>query len=420
MTGAADRRAAARPAAALRPAVGRRRRSVRRHLQVGRRHRRAPGAHGDASRPVYLVNRRGGRAARPPARTRRCSRSPRDARAGHPRDAGGRVRRRSSTRRWRSARRRSSRSSPASARRARTARARERAAARASACRGRRAARPELHGARRSRQRASQAVAYLDIPPGDVGVRVAERRHGRGVRRPRRAPGAAGSRATSRSATRRTWTSRRSSTAFADHAPTRVVAVYAGGRSATAAAAPPPRRAVVAAGRPVVLLAPGRSAAGARAARSHTGVAGSRSDGGVDAVCARRRRPPRRDAARAVRADDGAARRRRGRADAAWRSISDGGGPGGVAADALDGRRASPCPAFGAALAAAVCARRCPGAPAPTPSISPWARSSPTRSRARCPLVAGADEVDAVVRGRASWATGRRAFPSSTSSWRPR
>ncbi|HSL96446.1 MAG TPA: acetate--CoA ligase family protein, partial [Thermoleophilia bacterium] len=119
-------------------------------------------------------------------------------------------------------------------------------------------------------------------------------------------------------------------TALVDHAPTRVVAVYGedlGDGRAFARAA----RDLVASGRPVVLLSPGRSAASARVARSHTGSLAP--DAAVlDAAC---------HAAGVVRVAtvgelfDAAVcllpgRRARGRRLAV---VSDGGGHGGLAAD---------------------------------------------------------------------------------------
>ncbi|MEE4276274.1 MAG: CoA-binding protein, partial [Thermoleophilia bacterium] len=117
---------------------------------------------------------------------------------------------------------------------------------------------------------------------------------------------------------------------FVDHEPTRVVAVYAedlGDGRAFARAA----RDLVASDRPVVLLSPGRSAASARVARSHTGSLAP--DAAVlDAACL---------AAGVVRVTtigelfDAAVcllpgRRMRGRRLAV---VSDGGGHGGLAAD---------------------------------------------------------------------------------------
>ena len=118
--------------------------------------------------------------------------------------------------------------------------------------------------------------------------------------------------------------------ALVDHTPTRVVAVYGedvGDGRAFARAA----RDLVASGRPVVLLSPGRSAAGARAARSHTGSLAP--DAAVlDAAC--------REAGVVRVATVGElfdaavcllpGRRARGRRLAV---VSDGGGHGGLAAD---------------------------------------------------------------------------------------
>jgi len=117
-----------------------------------------------------------------------------------------------------------------------------------------------------------------------------------------------------------------------DHAETRLVAVYAedlrDGRRLAAAAA-----ACVAAGKPVLLLAPGRSEAGSRAARSHTGSL-TTDAAVVDAVCravgAERVETPDEIVETAVGLLSG--RRPRGRAVAI---TSDGGGHGAIAADVV-------------------------------------------------------------------------------------
>ena len=117
-----------------------------------------------------------------------------------------------------------------------------------------------------------------------------------------------------------------------DHAETRLVAVYAedlhDGRRLAAAAA-----ACVAAGKPVLLLAPGRSAASSRAARSHTGSLTTDAFV-VDAVCravgAERVETPEDLVETAVGLLSG--RRPRGRAVAI---TSDGGGHGAIAADVV-------------------------------------------------------------------------------------
>ena len=119
---------------------------------------------------------------------------------------------------------------------------------------------------------------------------------------------------------------------FSAHADTRVVALYAedfsDGLGLVSAAA-----SVVAAGKPVVMLAPGRSAASVRAARSHTGSLASDA-AGVDAACRAggimRVDTPRELFEITVALQDHL--RLRGRRVAV---ASDGGGPGGIAADAL-------------------------------------------------------------------------------------
>lgn len=127
-----------------------------------------------------------------------------------------------------------------------------------------------------------QGVAYLDIPAGHIGF-ISQ-------------SGAMGEELTMRAAAAGVGFSRYVSLgnqadvtiadvlrSFRAHEDTHVVAVYAeelkGGRELARAAAE-----VVADGTPVVLLAPGRSAAGARAAQSHTGALVSDA-AALDAVC---------------------------------------------------------------------------------------------------------------------------------------
>jgi len=174
-----------------------------------------------------------------------------------------------------------------------------------------------------------QAVALLDIPPGSiafvsqsggVGDEVVARAldHGQGF-------------------TRFVTLGNQADVGIADvlwslvdHEPTRLVALYAedlrDGRRLAAAAA-----ACTRAGKPVIMLAPGRTEASSRAARSHTGALTSDASV-VDAVCA---------AVGAVRVDTPdelvelavgmlAGRRPRG---AALAITSDGGGHSAIAAD---------------------------------------------------------------------------------------
>lgn len=179
---------------------------------------------------------------------------------------------------------------------------------------------------------------------------------------------------------------------FAGHEATRVVAMYAedfgdGRRLADAAAA------VAAAGTPVVLLAPGRSAAGARAARSHTGSLASGS-AAVEAACR---------AAGALRVDSprelfevtvalqGGVRRRGSRVAV----VSDGGGPGGVAADALEEAGLSVpelAPATVARLREAL-----PGSAGGNPLDFALGTIEPDAFARALGVVASASEVDAVL-----------------------
>ena len=127
-----------------------------------------------------------------------------------------------------------------------------------------------------------QAVAYLDVPPGAIGFISQSGAMGEEIVVRARAWGCGFSRYVTLGNQADVGIAEVLA-GFADHEATRVVAVYAeelrDGRPFAAAAAR-----VVAAGKPVVLLAPGRSAAGARAARSHTGsLAPDRWS--LDAVC---------------------------------------------------------------------------------------------------------------------------------------
>lgn len=121
--------------------------------------------------------------------------------------------------------------------------------------------------------------------------------------------------------------------ACVDHHPTRAVAIYAedvvDGRGFVTAA-----RALAAAGKPVVLLSPGRSAAAARTAVSHTGSMTSPGQV-VDAACVAGgiRRADHPTAIANLLEGLLAGRRMAGRRVAV---LTDGGGHGAVAADALD------------------------------------------------------------------------------------
>lgn len=178
---------------------------------------------------------------------------------------------------------------------------------------------------------------------------------------------------------------------LADHAPTRVVAVYAedlgDGRAFAAAAA-----AVVSSGRPVVLLAPGRSAAGARAARSHTGSLAPAA-AAVDALCAaagvHRAETPRElfELAMALRTPARTAGRR-------VAVVSDGGGPGGVAADALAAAGLT-VPEFAGETIAAL-GEALPGSAGTNPVDFALGTIEPDAYARVVPVVAAADGVDAV------------------------
>ena len=125
------------------------------------------------------------------------------------------------------------------------------------------------------------------------------------------------------------------------------------------------RRAVVAAGRPVVLLAPGRSAAGARAARSHTGSLASE-------LGRRRRGVPRAAASCAsTRPASCSSSRWRCRATsaceaAAWRSSATAAGPG-ASPPTRSYDAGFSVPEFDAAASRHGCAKRCRAAPASNP-----------------------------------------------------
>lgn len=201
-----------------------------------------------------------------------------------------------------------------------------------------------------------QAVAYLDVPAGGLafvsqsgglGEELVVRAHGHAVGFSRYVTLGNQADLTMTEVLR----------SLVDHEPTRVVAVYGedvGDGRAFARAA----RDLVASGRPVVLLSPGRTAASVRAARSHTGSLAP--DAAVlDAAC---------DAAGVVRVAtvgqlfDAAVcllpgRRARGRRLAV---VSDGGGHGGLAADAaaavgLDVSPLSPGAVDGVRAALATC-----------------------------------------------------------------
>ena len=179
---------------------------------------------------------------------------------------------------------------------------------------------------------------------------------------------------------------------LAGHAATAVVALYleeiGDGRRLAAAAAD-----VAAAGAPVVLLAPGRSAAGARAALSHTGSLAP-DTAVVDAVCLAggivRAETPRELFELAVALRGRA--RSRGRRVAV---VSDGGGPGGVAADVLAAAGLS-VPAFGPELSARL-REELPGSSGGNPLDLALGTIDPDGFSRAVPLALQDDGVDAVL-----------------------
>ncbi len=236
-----------------------------------------------------------------------------------------------------------------------------------------------------------QAVAYLDVPPGGIGLVSQSGAMGEEFVARARAWGCGFSRYVTLGNQADVGIAEILE-AFVDHEPTRVVALYAEGlrdgrRVAEAAAR------VVAAGRPVVLLAPGRSAAGARAARSHTGSLAS-STAVLDAVCRAtgilRVDSPRELFEATVALLD--APRPRGDRVAV---ITEGGGHGGIAADALEaaGLRV---PAFGSALAGRL-REALPGSAGTNPLDFALGTTEPDAYARALPVIAAADEFDAVL-----------------------
>ncbi len=129
---------------------------------------------------------------------------------------------------------------------------------------------------------AFQGVAYLDIPAGQVGFISQSGAMGEEFTMRARAAGIGFSRYVTLG-NQADVTIAQVLWSYRDHEPTKVVVVYVeelkDGRDFARAAAD-----VVAAGKPVLLLAPGRSEASARAARSHTGSLAPDS-AVLDAVC---------------------------------------------------------------------------------------------------------------------------------------
>jgi acyl-CoA synthetase (NDP forming) len=235
-----------------------------------------------------------------------------------------------------------------------------------------------------------QAVAYLDVPRGEIGFISQSGAMGEEFVARARAWGCGFSRYVTLGNQVDVGIAEVLE-GFVDHDSTRAVALYAEGLREGRVLAEVAAR-VVAAGRPVVLLAPGRSSAGVRAARSHTGSLAT-SAAVLDAVC-RATGVLRVDTPRElfeVTAGLLGAPRPRGRRVAV---ITEGGGHGGIAADALEaaGLRV---PAFGAALAGRL-REALPESAGANPLDFALGTTEPDAYARTVPVVAGADEVDAV------------------------
>ena len=236
-----------------------------------------------------------------------------------------------------------------------------------------------------------EAVAYLDIPSGDVAFVSQSGAMGEEYVMRARAWGCGFSRYVTLG-NQADLTATDVLAGLADHELTRVVAVYAedlgDGRAFAQAAA-----AVVSSGRPVVLLAPGRSVAGARSARSHTGSLAPEPLA-VDALCraagVHRAETPRELFELAVGLRAG--KRPRGRGVAV---ISDGGGPGGIAADVLSVAGFS-VPRLDAPTTAAL-ADALPGSAGANPVDFGLGTIDPEAYARVVPIVASSAGVDAVL-----------------------
>jgi len=234
------------------------------------------------------------------------------------------------------------------------------------------------------------AVAYLDIPAGDVGLVSQSGAMGEELVTRARDWGCGFSRYVTLG-NQADVTAADVLAGFAGDERTRVVALYVedfvDGRELAAAAAR-----VTASGRQVVLLAPGRSAAGARAARSHTGALVS-SSAAVDALCRAggvvRAATPRElfELAMALRGRPLRARR--------VAVVSDGGGPGGIAADALQ-EAGFDVPALSEAAVEAIC-EAVPGCIGTNPVDFALATIEPDNFARAVPALCDAGEVDAVL-----------------------
>jgi acyl-CoA synthetase (NDP forming) len=236
-----------------------------------------------------------------------------------------------------------------------------------------------------------QAVAYLDVPPGDIGFVSQSGAMGEEIVSRARAYGCGFSRYITLGNQADVGIAEVMRT-FAGDGRTRAVALYAEGfqegRDAARAVA-----AVVASGVPVVLLAPGRSAAGVRAARSHTGSLAP-APVVLDAVCR---------ATGALRADTprelfeltlalSCAPPARGRRIAV---VTEGGGHGGVAADALAAAGLE-VPRFGDASLARV-REALPASSGANPIDFAVGTTEPDAYARVLPVVASSDETDAVL-----------------------
>jgi acyl-CoA synthetase (NDP forming) len=236
-----------------------------------------------------------------------------------------------------------------------------------------------------------QAVAYLDVPAGHIGLVSQSGAMGEEFVARSLAYGCGFSRYVTLGnqadvgIAEVLWT-------MVDHRETSVVAVYAEdmreGRELARAAA-----AVVAAGKPVVLLAPGRSGASARAALSHTGSLAPDA-AAVDAVCR---------ATGMVRAATPreffeltvgflASYRPRGRRVAI---VTDAGGVGGVAADAAH-EAGLEVPTLSDELVTRV-AETLPGSAGRNPIDFALGTIDPDAYERIVPAIAESDEVDAVL-----------------------
>jgi acyl-CoA synthetase (NDP forming) len=235
-----------------------------------------------------------------------------------------------------------------------------------------------------------EAVAYLDVPAGDVAFVSQSGAMGEEFVMRAREWGCGFSRYVTLG-NQADVNAAEILSGLAGHEATRVVVLYVEdfgeGRAFARAAA-----SVVSSGRPVVLLTPGLTAAGARAARSHTGALAPAS-AAVDAVCRAagitRAETPRElfELAMAFRSDPRPAGRR-------VAVVSDGGGPGGVAADALAAAGFT-VPEFGPQASAAI-REALPGSAGDNPVDFALGTIEPDAYARVLPAVAGADAVDAV------------------------